>query len=295
MRRGWRVVCGALVLASLAGCGAPAGTDGDLTDHWSRLPAATQFTPETGTCHPDLDAVGYLSTYTVLDCARPHRTETVYVGRFSGAQADRASAPAADSAELRTVFPECDARVKQFVGGDWRGARMSIRVVPPSPGGWAGGSRWYRCDVFLLNALDGGDDERVVDNTGSLRGVLAKPSPLAYGCFNENQLEQLTPIDCASSHRFEYVGIFNVRADASLDALVDKPDNTYAACYFVISAYVRVPSVLTVGARLGVSFRTPSAEAWARGDRGIRCFLWSDDRALTRSLKNAGPAGLPKP
>jgi hypothetical protein len=45
--------------------------------------------------------------------------------------------------------------------------------------------------------------------------------------------------------------------------------------------------------RTGTTFRPPSAEGWQRGDRGVRCFLWSSDKDLTRSLKQAGRSALP--
>ena len=283
-------MCGVLALALLAGCGAPAGTDGDLTDDWQPLPPVRQFVPAAGVCYPVLDKVAYLASYTALDCARTHRSETVYIGKFPAAYASAKTAPAVDADALRSAFPECDAKAQQFLGGNWRGARMSIAVVPPSTQAWAGGSRWYRCEVFLLDALDSSsDEEHPVDNTGSLRGVLSKPSPLAYGCFNEDEFKALRSVDCRSSHRFEYVGVFNTR-EASLDRLDKNPDAVYGACYFVIAHYVRLPDPLAAVERFGVTFRSPSGEAWARGDRGVRCFLWSDEKALTRSLKGAGPS-----
>ena len=43
----------------------------------------------------------------------------------------------------------------------------------------------------------------------------------------------------------------------------------------------------------GPIFYPPSQREWEEGDRGVRCFLWSDDRKLTRSMRGAGPQGLP--
>ncbi|WP_374709229.1 septum formation family protein [Micromonospora sp. AKA38] len=49
---------------------------------------------------------------------------------------------------MSSQTPECDAKATAFVGGDWRGARLTVQVAPPSPGGWQGGSRWFRCDIL---------------------------------------------------------------------------------------------------------------------------------------------------
>ena len=44
--------------------------------------------------------------------------------------------------------------------------------------------------------------------------------------------------------------------------------------------------------RTGLITSLYSAEEWAQGNRGIRCHLWLN-RTATRSLKGAGPTGLP--
>jgi hypothetical protein len=144
------------------------------------------------------EPTSYLTSYAPLDCEKPHRIETVHVGLFSGDQANRFSPPPLGSPTMRSAFADCDAKAKQFVGADWRGGRLSVRVVPPGPQGWAGGNRWYRCDMFELDALDGGTsrahpNDHAIERTGSLRNVLTHPSPLAYGCFTEDRWGNLMP------------------------------------------------------------------------------------------------------
>ncbi|MEU5673845.1 hypothetical protein ABZ749_26530, partial [Micromonospora sp. NPDC047753] len=54
--------------------------------------------------------------------------------------------------------------------------------------------------------------------------------------------------------------------------------------------------VVPAGRRRAVAgsiYYPPSQREWEEGDRGVRCFLWSDDRKLTRSMRDVGPEGLP--
>ncbi|MGW0430977.1 septum formation family protein [Micromonospora sp. NPDC003197] len=71
------------------------------------------------------------------------------------------------------------------------------------------------------------------------------------------------------------------------------PGRNHRSCRSVIARYVGVPDDGMMTYRSGTAYRTPSEEAWARGDRGIRCFLYSGDRVLNRSLKGGGVAALP--
>lgn len=296
MRRWWAVATtGVLVAALLTGCGGPAaGTDGDLTDEWGSPPAPTSFTPQAGTCHRRSELTGSLATYAPVDCAKAHRVETVHVGTFTGASAGQPATPKPGNSALRSAFADCDARARQFVGGDWRGGRLSVRLVPPSPPGWMGGNRWYRCDLFQTTELEGSillGGDPAIERIGSLRAALAKPGPLAETCSDYSKYGDRyhVPVPCGKPHRFEYAGTWTSpeKAYAMLERDVD---GIHSRCRSVIARYVNVfaPDLL----RLGTMYRVPSEEEWSHGDRGIRCFLYSANRQLTRSLKNAGPAAL---
>ncbi|HEX8628628.1 MAG TPA: septum formation family protein, partial [Catenuloplanes sp.] len=192
---------GTVAAALLTGCGGrPAGVDGDLTDDWSAPPAPTSLSPRAGSCHPTAEPTSYLVSYSPRDCASAHRSETLHVGSFTGAPANAASPPAAASPARRAAFRDCDARATRFVGADWRGGSLGVRVVTPSPPGWTGGSRWYRCDVFEKPPLDSplgiSGNDLSVERVGSLRNALAKPSPLAYQCFNQGPGQTLAPVSC---------------------------------------------------------------------------------------------------
>jgi hypothetical protein len=284
----------ALVTAALGGCGAPSGTDGDLTDDWRPVAEARQFTPQAGECHVIAEATAYLTSHQPVDCANAHLVETFHIGTFTGELATRPIPPRVGSAAMRSAFADCDARAKTFVGGEWRGARLSVQVAPTSPPGWAGGSRWYRCDLFELDAVGGanGDNDAPVNRAGSLRGVLETSTPLAYGCAEEDDWGHLVATPCTTPHRFEYAGVWTA-PDRSYEDAQEDEDAVHARCRTVIARYAKVPVDGMLRYRTGTTYRFPSAQAWARGDRGVRCWHWSGGRKLTRSIAGGGTKALP--
>ncbi|TDC33000.1 septum formation family protein [Micromonospora sp. KC213] len=286
------VAAGWLALVLLSGCATSDGLDGDLTDDWAALPSPGPFTPEAGVCQVAgfTDTVA-LDAYAPVDCAVPHRVETVHVGAFP---ADRAEPSATGSPELRGAFAECDTKATGYVGDDWRAGRLRLAVALPTRSGWAAGSRWYRCDLSELDTTEAA--AKVLIRTGSLRDALKGPSKLRLGCQRTTEgggrVRTLTPVDCAVAHDVEFVGVWRSPArpyptkDADWVPL-------YAGCRSVLGRYVGVPDDADLRLRSGVVVRPPGAGRWRVGDRGVRCYLWLSDRTVTTSLKGAGPAGLP--
>ncbi|MFY1703986.1 septum formation family protein [Micromonospora sp. WMMA1923] len=284
----------ALVLAALTGCGASGDTDGDLTDDWQPVAEARQFTPRAGVCHESAEPTGHLTNYQPVDCRTTHLMETVHVGTLTGAVARRSAPPRVGSAALRPAFAECDQRAREFVGGDWRAARLSVQVAPASPTGWQGGSRWYRCDLFVLDSVGGlnGDNDTAVPHTGSLRGALGGGSPVRLTCFEEDEQQRLRHSPCDAPHRFEYAGTWTAPEGSSRPVARDE-DDVHARCRPVVARYARVPVDGDLRYRTGTAYRLPSESAWARGDRGVRCFFWSGGRSVTSSIRDGGATALP--
>ncbi|MFU8854471.1 septum formation family protein [Micromonospora sp. SL1-18] len=292
MRRAMTTLVAALVAgAVLAGCAATDRLDGDLTDGWGALPAASAFTPASEVCQvADFTPSVALDGYDPVGCDLPHRVETVHVGAFT---VDRPTPPALGSAELRTAFADCDTRANGYVGDNWRAGRLRLAVALPTGLGWAAGSRWYRCDLTELTTVEAA--AQVVTRTGSLRDALKGPSSLRLGCQRtggDARVQTLTPVDCRTPHDAEFVGVWPAP---------DRPYPTrdadwaplYAGCNTVLARYVGVPDDAIVRFRSGVVVRPPDSGRWAVGDRGVRCYLWLSDRMVASSLNGAGPAGLP--
>jgi hypothetical protein len=290
------IALGGATALVLSGCGNPAGVDGDLTDDWGAAAEPKPFVPPAEVCHGgDYAEVAYASSFNPVDCGGPHRLETVYVGEFTGSAASAATPPAKGSPEIRTAYAECDAKTKEFVGSDWRNGRLWLGVVLPSPQAWSGGSRWFRCDVTeVTNVEDNGD---TTSRSGSVKGVLKSPSPLSLGCYQvklarDSSIDTMSATDCKKAHNSEFVGVYNAPDGAypSGSAAWDKLHNE---CRKVIAKYAGVANDGTLKYRTGVVSRPGNEDEWLNGNRGVRCYLWLSQRQVDRSMKGAGPKGLP--
>ena len=294
MRRWWMAVAvGVAAALALTGCGAPAGVDRDLADDWPALGPAKGFVPANGVCHPSIQDVGYLTGYNPVDCARVHRAETLHVGTLTGPDASRSAPPRAGSSGMRTARAECDRQVNRAVGADWRSGRLILSVVFPSALAWSGGARWFRCDVSETVSLD---DISVNPRSTTLRNGLADGSPLAHGCFNpklaKNDIDEMRPVDCTAKHHAEFVGIWQA-PNVSYADFTKSRLRTHKACRSLIAKYVKVPNNSDMQYRAGTIIYHPFEEEWNNGNHGVQCFLWLDDRNLTRSLKGGGTKALP--
>jgi hypothetical protein len=278
---------------ALAGCGVPEGTDGNLVDEWTDLPAPTIFQPAAGTCHPTAASVGHLTSYAPVPCERSHEAETVHVGTLPAEHADRATPPPAGSPARIAAYDECEKAANRTLGADWRSGRIALHTILPSDAGWRGGARWFRCDVAEVNRLDGAE---VKVRTGSLKGTLADDAPLAHRCFNvklaNDKVDDMVEVACTTKHDAEFVGVFRDTA-GDHDELVKGSSRIHRRCQAMVAKYAKVPDDGNLKYRTGTIYYHPSADEWKDGNRGVQCFLWLSDRSLTRSVKGGGTKALP--
>ncbi|MBQ1076723.1 septum formation family protein [Micromonospora sp. C31] len=275
-----------VMLAALTGCvESSAGDRGRST-----------FAPQAGACHRFDVQEGDRDSYAPVACTEVHEAESVHVGAFVSDDAEQDAAPARHGPALRKAFDACDTAATNYVGGEWRGARLLLRVVIPTEQGWTAGERWFRCDLSEITYLEVTDPR---PRQGSLKDVLEGTSDLAFDCLNVTELPDGDPgglieLDsCAVTHDAEYTGVWRAPEIAFANvAAEDGP--TGDGCWDVVARYVSVSRDDLVG-RADVLWRLPSEQNWLAGDRGIRCFLWIPDRTLTRSLRNSGTKGLPAP
>ncbi|MEV4759898.1 septum formation family protein [Micromonospora sp. NPDC049559] len=297
MRRRWlaAIVLAGVGTASVAGCHGSSGRQDDVADGWSPAVArpTAPFVPAAGTCHLAVEDVGHASTYQPVDCAEVHLAETVDVLAFTGSDAALPAVPETDSPAGRAARTQCETKVNEFLGGDWHAGRLALTLVLPSGPAWAGGARWYRCDVSETDSLD---NTKAVGRRGSLAGALRPGSPLAHTCFDpkmiKEELNYLEPVPCTSAHHAEFAGIY-IAPDRSWEEFQRDGKGTHRACLGVIAGFAKVPDDGDLQYRAGSIYYPPSREEWLAGDRGVRCFLWVGDRTLKRSVRGAGAKGLP--
>lgn len=285
------------VLLIAGGCGMPGGVDGDLTNGWAAMAAATGFEPVAGTCHgANYDPVGARATYDEIDCTLPHRTETVYVGTYPAPAADSDEPPIDGSAGAKAAYQACDEKTSTYVGGPWRNARLWIGVTHPTDAAWAGGARWFRCEVLQLASVE--DDAGLVERSGTLQGALANgASDLLLGCYavtvdGNGKIGTMPAVPCTGKHNAEFVGVWTAKN-------LDYPSNDagwakfHDGCRGLIATYAGVPNDKDLQFRTGVVSLPGDEAVWQLGDYGVRCYLWLDGVELTAPVKGKGVKSLP--
>jgi hypothetical protein len=282
MRRLAAVAAGAMMCA-LAGCAQlPKGVDGDLTNGWAPMPAAVQFRPQAGTCHPDLVQTGTVDNWAPVPCTGPHMTETIAVADLAKA----AGTPVAGQAE---AFTECAKRATAFLGADWRTGWVVLQPVLPGKGAWSGGARWYRCDLAESSPVDG----RLIRRESTLRGTVRAGGPLRMACANptirKDVVTEMHPVACTAGHTAEFAGLFDTTSRNSSDL---SGDDLARGCDATIAKFAGLSPGDSVASRVGWLGFPPDDTAWQMGDRAIRCFLWLNGEAMTGSYRNAGPGKL---
>lgn len=307
-----RGLSGALVglclAAALAGCGAPAGTDGDLANGWAALPAASYAPPPVGTCLRG--AVGAFepsaAPLEAVACDQPHAVEVVGAGTAAGDAAGDAAGsaapPAWGSEPSRAAFAECDQAATAYLGGDWRGGRVFPVFRMPLPAVWQSGGRQYLCGI--AEASD--DLFAPLDRTGSVRGGLGKDAqPLALTCVRLSggdpdakgfyrSVDAVKPVACDAPHDTEFVGAWTAAAGdyPSQQRLKELAGD---ACYLKIAQFLGITQTQLYQRADVYTFWTGlTANQWALGDRTAHCFLnVSAKTPLRASVRGLGTKPLP--
>ncbi|GGK12132.1 hypothetical protein GCM10010124_00860 [Pilimelia terevasa] len=287
------------LLLALAGCGSglPAGVDGTLVDDWPALPTLTTFTPKAGTCHASFADSGPRDSYAPVPCTRPHRTETVQVGTFTGDAAGTAAPPTRSSPAHAAAYAVCDQAARAYLGRDFRYGRLWLGVTVPSSPAWAGGARWYRCELGqVANVEDFGE---LVDRSESLEGALESPSPLDLTCYQvtataAGAISRMAPMGCTAKHNSEFVGVFAAPASLAYPKSGDDWEKLHTRCRAVVAAYAKVPNDANLRYRTGTVAVPNTEDDWTSGNRGVRCYLYVNAGSFTRSLRGVGVKGLPE-
>lgn len=281
--------------AGLTGCSRPVGVDGSLTNHWALPPEPKVPVPMDHVCYNQQteDPSEVAKWNAPVPCTEAHTVETVRVGTFAGADAERTTPPLSAGPERRRAYEDCSAYAKTFLGDDWRVGRLDLFLVLPSELNWDAGARWYRCDLMEYGDLK---DMPVVTRTATLGGGLAAGSDLRLTCATVSgtgdSVDRVMPAPCGTPHNGEFAGVY------------DRPDGAYSAdptarsksnldgCRPVVAAFTGLANDGDLQYRTGQVASSFSKAAWELGNRGVRCYVWIP-RTVSSSIKGAGPGGLP--
>jgi hypothetical protein len=271
---------------ALAGC-APVSGD-QLTGNWPAMPAAAQFVPKAGDCHPSAATSGALRDYEPVDCTTSHRIETIHVATLTGAFAELSGPPELDEATAAPAFAECHKGMTEKFGRDWRDYRLNLLIEFPSGPAWDNGARWVRCDVEAPADLATNEPGEML--AGPLKDKLL--ADLLLGCFKYTSGDDpsLVVVPCTDAHNAEYVGSTTlpetfVYPDADADW-----DKVHDECYALSAKFVGVTvSALTAG----VSSWLEGRSRWTGGDRSLRCYLWLDEKTMSTTAKGSAGRGIP--
>jgi hypothetical protein len=282
-------------LALVAGCGTPAGLDGNLTDNWPAMPEAKIAIPLDRACYdvPGQNPGAVAKLPAPSDCSSAHTVETLHLGTFTGADAERTSPPPMTSASGRRAYEECASSAKSFLGDDWRAGRMDLLVNPPTGDQWEAGARWFRCDAVEFNNLD---ELNVVSRKASLQGALAGTRPIALACFTitvkAEQVDTMVPIDCGANHNGEFGGVYESPDGPYVSDEKQREAAQDAGCLGTLAGYAGIPNDSNFLFRTGYITSVFGKADWEMGNRGARCYLWTG-KQVNHSLKGAGTGGLP--
>ncbi|GAA2610944.1 hypothetical protein GCM10010399_47280 [Dactylosporangium fulvum] len=290
----------ALVTAALAAvlvtgaCAAPDGADRDLVDDWVMLGEAKVPEPVGGDCWTtdlaQLDAVlASPSRVVQMPCDFQHAFETVHVGHFTGNLADGSTPPALE--EMTAAYTECDDAAKSYLGAAWQAGRTHLLIVPPTKAQWAGGARFFRCDVGALRTEAGYLEPRKT----TLKDSLKAGGELLLGCgtqvgVNADTWDDITPTACTAPHDVEFVGA--VESKAQTYPADDKSYESAFAdrCEQALLNYTGMtPSHFGKQRSLYFGYwMTAGQQEWKAGNRTARCYAMLDKKKISRSLKGAG-------
>jgi hypothetical protein len=268
---------GASAVLLLAACGKPARVDGDLTNNWPALPEAKTALPVAGVCYPNEYSPTWYGPFddVKVDCASgTHKTETVYVASFTGADAQRSTPPLAGSTARAAAYGQCQKAAGDYLGGDWHGGRLWLGLTLPSGNAWSGGARWYRCDVehFTDSNL------QTVATSGSVKDGLRGSRPLAVACLavtddGKSGVTGQKDADCAQPHNGEFAGVYTA-ADhpfpSGKDAAQKVADN---GCEGVVARFLGFTNGQVASGHVGWMADSLDEDQWKLGDRSIRCYV----------------------
>jgi hypothetical protein len=269
----------------LAGCTpeVPSSLDGNLVDEWSDPLPVKGYTPVAGPCYPAAYPFPHAGD-TKVDCAEKHVTQTLYVGQFTTETEPTAK-------EMAAAYADCNEQVNRVLRRSWMDGLVKLYVAVPTTYGWAGGARFYRCDLIHVGA-DG--MLRNIERAGDL--MAGFPAGSLFGCATakdtaDNTIDVGAEVPCSQRHNVEYAGSVMMPPGMAYPKTDSQWDPVHRQCDAKRAAFLGV-SVSNVR-RYGSFAWSTTSEFWDAGQHGMRCFLYFGSKSMVGSAKGTGGKGVP--
>lgn len=218
----------------------------------------------------------------VVDCGDPHDAEVINAGKLAAT-----SMPDEATAATMTM-PICRARLVEYLGSpDVDATNLVAMPLWPNDQQWAKGERWLLCTVAEV-----GPDEKPVQRTGSLEGVLQNADNFRFQTCSVSSPSRDARIRrgaCDEPHVGEALpGVISLGKSGDPMPPTDSI-NTIAQrrCPGVLAKYLGASTQEVLPA-----WRIPNSESWARGYTNLVCYAEAV-RPVQVRLRNLGPARLP--
>jgi hypothetical protein len=231
---------------------------------------------------------------TNAGCTASHISETFHVGTLTDADEDRP--PGVGDDAYRTAYEECVEQARDFLGGDFRRARVVVLPMMPSEAQWRGEARWFRCEAIEITTAQ----SKVVSRTSSLADGLRGTRPLALTCVNQTRTDDgegvrnLTFVPCGKRHDMELTGVYTA-PDGQFPGNDKAFDRASDACFGIGARYLGLTRAQLNGIG-GISWLAWGAteDMWSVGDRTYWCFMGEfPRRKLKGSIRNRRPGSFP--
>lgn len=275
----------------LAGCGKPAGVDGNLMNGWPVMGAAHLRIPHPGDCFDNVTEENsgvWDSGEQITSCASPHYTETAYVGQLTGAE------PVVPDSDAKQAYATCMDEAATYLGAaDYHTERVYLAMILPTPTDWASGAHWFRCDLSTVDPS--GDYQRF---SASVHGDATGSRAQAQGCDQmtddgKHVIVTDVAVVCAAGHNTEFAGLTTTTLQGAYDetALNQAGDDD---CEGVIAKYLGLSGGKVTNTAIGWVWGRPSKDAWNLGDRTLKCWadIWTgntiNNTHYTGSVKGIG-------
>jgi hypothetical protein len=261
-----------------------------LADRSGPIPSAMPSSaPAVGSCwHVAPADIGATLPWpgNAVACTTTHNAEIFYRGQVDHSLLKQYRAAKGQAKQAATLVIDaearsgCTGRSTAYLGGNWRGAQLTIVpvfIAPQQDG-------FFAC---VTAQVTGPGATGVVNRTAPLAGALADGDALAIDCFaGTGSASTFTP--CTEDHTGEFVGLYTV---TPLGAPFNGPELqgvVTKGCQGLLNGFLGLPSAAANRSDLQSSFVGPGSSAeWLGSDQTYACYA-SSSVTMRGSIKDLG-------